>query len=104
MKCISRILHLVCERYRGVDQGTGMRQKGPQLTKRLAVAYTAFYIQQASPAMGGAPINIFDIGPGGIVKGSHPILSNAMSYMQKPKHNSDIYITMLVPGCIYLLR
>ena len=37
--------------------------------------YTALYIRQASPELGGAPIIMSDIGPGGIVNGTHPDLS-----------------------------
>ena len=31
--------------------------------------YTASYIRQASPELGGAPIIMTDVGPGGIVNG-----------------------------------
>ena len=36
-------------------------------------SYTASYIQQALPAKGRASINMFDVGPGRMVKGLHPI-------------------------------
>ena len=37
--------------------------------------YTSLYIRQASPELGGAPIIMSDVGPGGIVNGTHQELS-----------------------------
>ena len=37
--------------------------------------YTASYIRQASPELGGAPIIMTDVGPGGIVNCTHQELS-----------------------------
>ena len=42
---------------------------------KTAGGYTASYIRQASLELGGVPIPLFDVGLGGILKGSHPDLS-----------------------------
>ena len=41
---------------------------------KTAGGYTASYIRQASLELGGVPIPLFDVGLGGILKGSHPDL------------------------------
>ena len=42
---------------------------------KTAGGYTASNIRQASLELGGVPIPLFDVGLGGILKGSHPDLS-----------------------------
>ena len=42
---------------------------------KTAGGYTALNIRQASLELGGVPIPLFDVGLGGILKGSHPDLS-----------------------------
>ena len=42
---------------------------------KTAGGYTASHIRQASLELGGVPIPLFDVGLGGILKGSHPDLS-----------------------------
>ena len=42
---------------------------------KTAGGYTASNIRQASLELGGVPIPLFDVGLGGMLKGSHPDLS-----------------------------
>ena len=69
-------------------------------------SYTTSYIQQASPAKGGAPNSMVKVSHGGIVKGSHPILTYIRLRICDSVDicNSDIYITMLVPHFIHILH
>ena len=47
----------------------------PPANIKTAGGYTASNIRQASLELGGVPIPLFDVGLGGILKGSHPHLS-----------------------------